>query len=112
MRRFPANDLPRDATPLYRNLQRRGIVQPYENRSTRFRLQHRRDRHDKRLALRRRTERRRQSRIAVIGIPTEGNLVGNLTIARDDFSATWAAEIMRQLRAGRRSRALQSAEAV
>ena len=50
--------------------------------------------------------------IAVIGIPTEGNLVGNLTIARDDFSGAWAAEVMRQLRARRRARVMQPAEAV
>jgi hypothetical protein len=36
--------------------------------------------------------------ISVIGIPTEGNLVGNLTIGRDPFAATWAAGVMRQLR--------------
>ena len=36
--------------------------------------------------------------IAVIGIPTEGNLVGNLTLARDEYAATWAAEVMTQLR--------------
>jgi len=36
--------------------------------------------------------------IAVIGIPTEGNLVGNLTLARDEYAATWAAEVLEQLR--------------
>jgi hypothetical protein len=35
---------------------------------------------------------------AVIGIPTEGNLVGNLTVARDSYAGVWAAEVMGQLR--------------
>ena len=46
--------------------------------------------------------------IAVIGIPTEGNLVGNLTLARDDYSATWAAQVMNQLRCRERSWSSQS----
>jgi hypothetical protein len=36
--------------------------------------------------------------IAVIGIPTEGNLVGNLTMERDPFAGSWAGEVLRQLR--------------
>ena len=50
--------------------------------------------------------------IAVVGIPTEGNLVGNLTLARDDYSATWAAEVMTQLRWREQSWAPQSIAAV
>jgi hypothetical protein len=110
--RYPSNDLPRDATPLYRNLQRRGIVRPYENRST--------DggystgaidmTEGSRFVVGRKGVVNRD--IAVIGIPTEGNLVGNLTIARDSFSGIWAAEVMRQLRARRRPRPMQPAEAV
>jgi len=41
--------------------------------------------------------------IAVIGIPTEGNLVGNLTVARDKYASVWAAVVISQLR--RRERA-------
>jgi len=35
--------------------------------------------------------------ISVIGIPTEGNLIGNKTIARGDYPGTWAAQVVRQL---------------
>ena len=35
--------------------------------------------------------------VAVIGIPTEGNLVGNATMERDSFAGKWAEEVMRQL---------------
>jgi len=45
--------------------------------------------------------------ISVIGIPTEGNLIGNKTIARGDYPGTWAAQIVRQLE--RKERALQVA---
>ena len=36
--------------------------------------------------------------LAVIGIPTEGNLVGNLTVTWDPYSAEWAAQVIAQLR--------------
>lgn len=35
--------------------------------------------------------------ISVIGIPTEGNLVGNKTITRGEYPGIWAANIIRQL---------------
>jgi hypothetical protein len=35
--------------------------------------------------------------ISVIGIPTEGNLVGNKTITRDAYPGIWAREVVRQL---------------
>jgi hypothetical protein len=97
--RYPRTSIPRDATPLFSNLRRRGMVRAYENRfrdqaayspgaidmtdGTRFVV------NDQAIA---------NEDIAVVGIPTEGNLVGNLTMARDDYSATWAAEVMNQLR--------------
>jgi hypothetical protein len=99
--RYPSTDIPRDATRLYRNLRRRGMVRAYENRATvpaqyayspgaidmtegsRFLI-------DGKGAV--------NEDIAVIGIPTEGNLVGSLTLARDEYAATWAAEVMKQLR--------------
>jgi len=37
-----------------------------------------------------------QEGIAVIGIPTEGNLVGNLTVAQGQFSSCWAADALSQ----------------
>ena len=38
--------------------------------------------------------------IAVIGIPTEGNLLGNLDVTRDEFASVWAADVLRQLHSG------------
>ncbi len=99
--RYPSTNIPRDATPLYGNLRRRGMVKAYENRSrvaeastycpgaidmiegSRFVVGR---------------EGVGNEDLAVIGIPTEGNLVGNLTLTRDEYSGTWAAEVMRQLR--------------
>jgi len=112
--RYPRTNIPRDATPLFRNLRQQGMVRAYENRSltdeaayspgaidmtegTRFLV------NDQGIA---------NEDIAVVGIPTEGNLVGNLTLARDDYSATWAAEVMKQLRAREQSRSSQPVAAV
>ncbi len=36
--------------------------------------------------------------IAVIGIPTEGNLLGNRSVTRDAYAGIWAATVLRQLR--------------
>ena len=108
--RYPRANIPRDATPLFRNLCRRGMVRAYENRfsgdpaaycpgaidmteGTHFVL------NDRGIA---------NEDIAVVGIPTEGNLVGNLTLARDDYAATWAAEVVRQLRCRQESWSTQS----
>lgn len=104
--RYPSVNMREDATPLYRNLCRRGMVRVYENRSlsedgsgycagaidmierSQFVVDERgfgnKD-------------------IAVIGIPTEGNLVGNKTITRDDYPGIWAAEVIAQLRVRERS---------
>ena len=99
--RYPATDIPRDATPLYRNLHRRGMVRAYENRSQ---IQ---DEFAYRPGAIDMTEGARfvvdikgvvNQDIAVIGIPTEGNLVGNLTMARDEYAGIWAAEVIKQLR--------------
>ena len=112
--RYPRANIPHDATPLFRNLRRRGMVRAYENRlfrdqtayspgaidmteGTRFVV------NDQGIA---------NEDIAVIGIPTEGNLVGNLTLARDDYSATWAAEVVKQLRRRQESWLSQSIAAV
>lgn len=99
--RYPSVNMREDAAPLYRNLCRRGMVRVYENRllsedgssycagaidmieRSQFVVDERgvgnKD-------------------IAVIGIPTEGNLVGNKTITRDEYPGIWAAEVIAQLR--------------
>ena len=102
--RYPSTDILADVTPLYRNLQRRGIVRPYENRSrddsayspgaidmiegSNFVV------NDEGVS---------NEDISVIGIPTEGYLIGNKTIARGDYPGIWAAEVIRQLRCRERA---------
>ena len=92
--RFPHVDVERDATPLYRNLARRGMIRAFRNDDyspgaidmapgSRFVI----DREGK-----------ANEDIAVIGIPTESNLVGNLTIGRDEYAGRWAAQVIEQLR--------------
>jgi hypothetical protein len=98
--RYPSSNIFWDASPLYRNLQRRGIVRAYENRSlnpavsgycpgaidmiegSNFVVD---------------GEGAGNEDISVIGIPTEGNLIGNKTIARGDYPGTWAAQVITQL---------------
>jgi FAD-NAD(P)-binding len=111
--RYPATDIPRDATPLYRNLHRRGMVRAFENRpATSDGSAYRPGAIDM-------TEEARfvigeagtgNEDIAVIGIPTEGNLVGNLTVARDKYAGVWAAEVIEQLRRRERAWASSSVE--
>jgi hypothetical protein len=112
--RYPRTNIPRDATPLFRNLRRRGMVRAYENRFFRDQTAYSPGAIDM-------TEGTHfvindqgivNEDIAVVGIPTEGNLVGNLTLARDDYSATWAAEVVRQLRCRQESWPSQSIAAV
>ena len=99
--RYPAGNIPRDATPLYANLGRRGVIRPYENYQLskpggayrpgaidmtpgfRFVIGDQGDVNED---------------ITVIGIPTEGNLAGNLTLVRDGYSSIWAKEVLTQLR--------------
>lgn len=104
--RYPATDISRDATPLYRNLYRRGMVRAFANCSQSLESSaYRPGAIDM-------TEEARfvvdeagvgNEDIAVIGIPTEGNLVGNLTLTRDQYAGLWAAKVMGQLH--RRERA-------
>jgi len=112
--RYPRTNIPRDATPLFRNLRQRGMVRAYENRFFRDQAAYSPGAIDM-------TERTHfvvndqgivNEDIAVVGIPTEGNLVGNLTLARDDSSATWAAEVVKQLRCRHESWSPQSTAAV
>jgi methylaspartate mutase epsilon subunit len=95
--KYPTQDIQRELPPLYRNLQRRGIARPFENRlngsgycpgaidmteGSNFLVD---------------GEGVTNEDISVIGIPTEGNLVGNKTITRDAFPGVWAREVVRQL---------------
>jgi hypothetical protein len=98
--RYPSSNIFWDASPLYRNLQRRGIVRAYQNRSldpeisgycpgaidmiegSNFVVN---------------GDGVGNEDISVIGIPTEGNIVGNKTIARGDYPGTWAAQVIKQL---------------
>lgn len=106
--RYPSSNILWDAAPLYRNLQRRGLVRAFENGSltpdvsgyvpgaidmiegSNFVID---------------VEGIPNEDISVIGIPTEGNLIGNKTIARGDYPGTWAAEVIRQLRYRERAQA-------
>jgi uncharacterized NAD(P)/FAD-binding protein YdhS len=89
--RCPPTDVARDATPLYQSLVRRGIIAPFQNgpyvpgaiamtEGMQFVIG---------------SDGRANEDIAVVGIPTEGNLIGNLTIARGEFPARWAREVLR-----------------
>ncbi len=98
--RYPKVDILRDATPLYRNLHSRGMVRTFANQSTvKQGSAYRPGAIDM-------TEEMRfvvdesgvpNEDIAVIGIPTEGNLLGNLSVTRDDYAGIWAATVLRQL---------------
>lgn len=106
--RYPSSNILWDASPLYRNLQRRGIVRAYENRSLNPELSGYCPgaidmTEDSNFVVD--GEGVGNEDISVIGIPTEGNLVGNKTIARGDYPGTWAAEVIRQL--GCRDQALE-----
>ncbi len=108
--RYPSTNIVRDAAPLYRNLQRRGLVRAFENRSPAAELAG---------YVPGAIDMTEASNfvvdgagvanedIAVIGIPSEGNLIGNKTIARGDYPGTWAAQVVRQLAC--KERALQVA---
>ena len=113
--RYPATDIPRDATPLYRNLHRRGMVRPFENRPATSDVAAYRPgaidmTKDARFVVGETGTGNED--IAVIGIPTEGNLVGNLTVARDKYASVWAAEVVSQLRAREQALSASSVETV
>ncbi len=92
--RFPKTDIAADPSPLYRNLCRRGTIRPFRNGDyapgaidmtpgTQYVIG---------------AGGTVNETISVIGIPTEGNFVGNLTIVRDPFAGEWARDVMRALR--------------
>jgi hypothetical protein len=98
--RYPRVDILRDVTPLYRNLCSRGMIRTFENKSTVEQVPAYRpgaidmteEMHfvvDERGAP--------NEDIAIIGIPTEGNLLGNFSVARDAYAGIWAATVLRQL---------------
>jgi FAD-NAD(P)-binding len=92
--RYPHVDLERDASPLYRNLARRGMIRAFRNHAyTPGAIDMTRG---SRFAIRR--DGTPNEDIAVIGIPTEGNLVGNLTIGRDAYAGRWAGEVLASLK--------------
>jgi hypothetical protein len=100
--RYPAVDVDHDASPLYRNLRRRGMVRPFENRSADATSAYRPGaidmaEHSHHVVDERGTA---NEDIAVIGIPTEGNLLGNLSVTRDDFAGVWAGAVLHQLGGG------------
>ncbi|HEX3581117.1 MAG TPA: FAD/NAD(P)-binding protein [Thermoanaerobaculia bacterium] len=92
--RFPKTDITTDPSPLYRNLCRRGTIRPFRNG----------DYAPGAIDMTPGThcvigaDGAVDENIAVIGIPTEGNFVGNLTIGRDPFAARWAREVVLSLR--------------
>jgi uncharacterized NAD(P)/FAD-binding protein YdhS len=94
--RFPKTDITNDPSPLYRNLCRRGTIRRFRNG-------------DYAPGAIDMTEGMQcvigadgevHENIAVIGIPTEGNSVGNLTIGRDPFAARWASDVIRSFLPG------------
>jgi FAD-NAD(P)-binding len=111
--KYPTQNILREMSPLYRNLQRRGIARAYENRAlspngsgycpgaidttegSNFLVD---------------GEGVGNEDISVIGIPTEGNLVGNKTITRDSYPGIWAREVVRQLGCREQTRARRVVE--
>jgi len=98
--RYPQIKLEQDASPLYQNLRQRGLVRSFENT----------DRIGSGVGYRPgaidHTERyhhvidaqgRAQASLCVIGIPTEGNLLGNFTIVADGFPNTWAGQAVERM---------------
>ena len=97
--RFPKTDIARDASPLYRNLCRRGMIRPFRNRSYAPGAIDMTE--DSQYVID--AAGNPNEDIAVIGIPTEGNFVGNLTIGRDPFAGRWARGVMGQMRGAQRA---------
>jgi hypothetical protein len=86
--RFPKTDIASDPSPLYRNLCRRGTIRPFRNGDYAPGAIDMTPGSQHVIG----ADGAVNETIAVIGIPTEGNFVGNLTIVRDPFAARWARE--------------------
>lgn len=93
--RYLPNDVERDATPLGRALLNRGLIRPFANGSYRPGAIDMTP--DAQFVIG--ADGVANPDIAVIGIPTEGNLIGNLNVVRAPFSARWAARTIEQLTA-------------
>jgi hypothetical protein len=91
--RFPSNHVEREATSLYRSLLARGLIQPFANGG--YRPGAIDVTPDTQCVIG--ADGIANPDIAVIGIPNEGNLVGNLTVTRSPFSARWAVHTVEQL---------------
>ncbi|HEV8432086.1 MAG TPA: FAD/NAD(P)-binding protein [Thermoanaerobaculia bacterium] len=88
--RFPKTDIVADPSPLYRNLCRRGIIRPFRNGDYAPGAIDMTPGSQHVIG----ADGAVNETIAVIGIPTEGNFVGNLTIVRDSFAGTWARDVI------------------
>ena len=93
--RYPPNHVERDVTPLGRSLLARGLIRPFANGGYRPGAIDMTP--DTQCVVG--ADGTPNPDIAVIGIPTEGNLIGNLTVTRAPFSARWAAHTIGQLAA-------------
>jgi hypothetical protein len=98
--RYPTVDIRHDVSPLYRSLYRRGMVREFRNMSagTTYATGAIDMSGDSHQVIGRQGD--VSADIAVYGPPTEGNLIGNFVISRDDYAASWAASIVRQLNRG------------
>jgi hypothetical protein len=98
--RYPTVEIRRDVSPLYQSLCRRGMVREFRNTSAGATyatgaIDMSRDSHQ---VIGRQGD--VSADIAVYGAPTEGNLIGNFVISRDDYASSWAASIVKQLNRG------------
>ena len=104
--RYPSVNIPQDAAPLFRNLCKRRMVREFENSEP---AQNRCSYRPGAIDMMQTScfvidaDGQCNEDIAVTGIPTEGNLVGNLTMARDKYSAIWATQVLEQIRGRDRS---------
>ena len=111
--RYPTIDISHDVTPLYRNLFQRGTIRLYENKSL---IPNQPGYYSGAIDMTEQTqfvvnrEGVSNEDIAVIGIPTEGNLVGNFAMLRDSYSEIWAREAIEQLRSREKSWLTQKME--
>jgi hypothetical protein len=98
--RYPTVEIRHDVSPLYQSLRRRGMIREFRNTSagTTYAtgaIDMSRDSHH---VIGRQGD--VSADITVYGAPTEGNLIGNFVISRDDYATSWAASTVRQLSMG------------
>jgi uncharacterized NAD(P)/FAD-binding protein YdhS len=97
--RCPPVDIENSASRLFRNMRRRGLIRPFVNAFPTGASAYRTGAIDVTAEYHHVIDAagRANPDIAVIGIPTEGNLVGNFSIVRDRFARVWAGDVVRQL---------------